>query len=441
MVLSGVKAGVFSTAKLVGTQTEISLAVLLLPVSRTSLWVRVLGMSYDRALMFHRWVAWWAIGGMWTHFALYVAKGGSCILTDNPGSSQMGFVAVIMFTVISVLSLDFFRRRYFELFRSVHWLAGVAFFFVLLHDGTIAAYAGAPVAIYVYDRIRRRQRSRVDWAVTDIKAVGNITQLTLAVPPRAAGTGGIAMLGSNEFTYAAGQYCFINIPAISRFQWHPFSLTSCPSSLRDANPTISVAIKSMGPGTWTHDLLAYAQARVGSSPLVAHVDGPFGALSSRLASYKHVVCVGAGIGATPLVSVVQELVASQACARITFVWTVRGVEDFEWAAAALGAMQTHARQSRSTLLSMHLHVTGAVTAEQDASFPLILQRGRPDLTQALKQVHGAGGSAGSGEAVVPAPDAVGDTVVMACGPAAVIADLHKLCVTLGLPFLHESFLF
>ncbi len=31
------------------------------------------------------------------------------------------------------------------------------------------------------------------------------------------------------FRHAAGQYVFVNVPAVSRWQWHPFSISSAPN--------------------------------------------------------------------------------------------------------------------------------------------------------------------------------------------------------------------
>lgn len=48
----------------------------------------------------------------------------------------------------------------------------------------------------------------------------------------------------------AGQYIFINCPAVSRFEWHPFTLTSCPQL-----DTINLHIRIVGD--WTG---AFAEA-------------------------------------------------------------------------------------------------------------------------------------------------------------------------------------
>ncbi len=56
----------------------------------------------------------------WTHFLLYLIKVGTCTLQET--SYVFGTAAVAAFSLMSLLSLNFVRRRYFELFRSAHWL-------------------------------------------------------------------------------------------------------------------------------------------------------------------------------------------------------------------------------------------------------------------------------------------------------------------------------
>ena len=59
---------------------------------------------------------------------------------------------------------------------------------------------------------------------------------------------------SKPLKYTAGQYMFLHIPVISNFQWHPFSISSAPSS-----QLLTFHIKDMGSGTFTNHLAQLAE--------------------------------------------------------------------------------------------------------------------------------------------------------------------------------------
>ena len=74
VVLAGVSsASLVTTARLAGTTTVIALACLVVPATRTSLLVRVLGVHYDRALIFHKIIALWALMAMVRRSTRWVA--------------------------------------------------------------------------------------------------------------------------------------------------------------------------------------------------------------------------------------------------------------------------------------------------------------------------------------------------------------------------------
>lgn len=80
---------------------------------------------------------------------------------------------------------------------------------------------------------------------------------------------------------------FINIPSISSYQWHPFSLTSSSSADDD---TISVITKCQGQ--WTNELYNMIDAAVASDVdnmmhLPVAVEGPYGPSSIYYQRYAN----------------------------------------------------------------------------------------------------------------------------------------------------------
>jgi predicted ferric reductase len=56
------------------------------------------------------------------------------------------------------------------------------------------------------------------------------------------------------FYYKAGQYCFLNCPLISKYEWHPFTISSCPQQ-----EFMSFHIRCVGD--WSNFIINHKQTR------------------------------------------------------------------------------------------------------------------------------------------------------------------------------------
>ena len=65
---------------------------------------------------------------------------------------------------------------------------------------------------------------------------GGVTELRLRKPES-------CQKGLRTFNGKAGQYCYLNIPDLARFEWHPFSLTSGQASTILSNPVVSSLLR------------------------------------------------------------------------------------------------------------------------------------------------------------------------------------------------------
>ena len=77
------------------------------------------------------------------------------MITADVKHAKVGTVSVALFTGMALLSLNVVRRRFFELFRAVHWLFPLAYLFLVLHTSQVVLYGFAPAILYLYDRVRR----------------------------------------------------------------------------------------------------------------------------------------------------------------------------------------------------------------------------------------------------------------------------------------------
>ena len=125
---------------------------------------------------------------------------------------------------------------------------------------------------------------------------------------------------TSGFDYNAGQHLSICVPSLSIFEWHPFSIATCP---RQPNVTIMVRVA----GDWTKALHKLAKETIEISVLV---EGPNGSPAIDIFSdrYKSFLLFSGGIGITPIQSMCNQLVYDQNkgrrnLQRVRVVWTER----------------------------------------------------------------------------------------------------------------------
>lgn len=115
-----------------------------------------------------------------------------------------------------------------------------------------------------------------------------------------------------------GTFAQIAVPSISKFQWHPFSITSF------SNKELILCIK--GGGDWTNELCHRAcQGNLVST--TCYVDGPYMTSTYNYKNYSHVLMVAGGIGVTPFVSVISDMMHEKhQCRSLTLHWVLRDIE-------------------------------------------------------------------------------------------------------------------
>ncbi|KIJ68528.1 hypothetical protein HYDPIDRAFT_146747 [Hydnomerulius pinastri MD-312] len=240
-----------------------------------------------------------------------------------------------------------------------------------------------------------------------------------------------------SFKYTAGQWLFIQVPEISGFQWHPFTITSAPE-----DPYVSVHIRQVGD--WTHSL----GERLGCGPSVVaamtkaamkgvekdeneyggtrgefveldqtsvslplpqvRIDGPYGAPAEDVFDNEVAVLIGAGIGVTPFASILKHIWYRQkkgdlgSLRRVEFFWVCRDAPSFGWFQSLL--QEVEAAQFDPNFLRINIYLTQKIDenmlwniAVNDAGAdydPLTLLRtrtmfGRPDWKSIYRRIREA----------------------------------------------------
>ncbi|KAL5724531.1 NAD(P)H oxidase (H2O2-forming) [Ranunculus cassubicifolius] len=318
-----------------------------------------------------------------------------------------GVVMVVLMAIAFTLASPWFRRNKLHLPKLLQKLTGfnafwyshhlfiIVYTLFIIHGyylylskewykKTTWMYLVLPLALYGGERLVRALRSSIE-PVRVLKAAaypGNVLALHLSKP--------------HGFKYKSGQYMFVNCAAVSPFEWHPFSITSAPK-----DDYLSVHIRTLGD--WTRHLktvfsevcITYLRSILRINlyigiPMEIYpkvmIDGPYGAPAQDYSKYEVVLLVGLGIGATPMISIVKDMVNNMKArekevlqegtgtkkkgfrtTRAYFYWVTREQNSFDW---FKDIMNEVAEKDDKGAIELHNYCT-SVYEEGDARSALI----------------------------------------------------------------------
>ena len=416
-------------------------ALILLPMLRRGLtWLRrtVVG-SYvplDANIAFHKLVA-------HVMFALSVVHAGAHCLNYTtltvPFSDMLidtkagltGLGLLLVFFVMWICSLEVVRRRgHFELFYITHWGFVVWFALAVFHGPAFGMWVMLPLAGYGVERLLRyRAREEPTQVAHATLLPSRVTHLQLDRPA--------------SFQYRAGQYLFICVPAISRFEWHPFTLTSCP----EEPDHLSLHVRSLG--NWTRALHQFVKQLERPWHISVHLDGPHGAPTEHIFASRYVVLIGAGIGVTPFAAILKSLLYRyhygatdrMALRKIHFYWLNKTQASFEWFAQLLAELE---QADRDHLLDINIYMTSGRTDMASSTLTLAMdllrQKTQSDLVTGLQARTHMGRPDWDDILTTIAEQYAPDKPdVFFCGPPGLAKSLKILCTRHGFGFRKENF--
>ncbi|KAJ1285265.1 hypothetical protein BS78_03G267000 [Paspalum vaginatum] len=345
-----------TTAKGAAETLKLNMAIILLPVCRNTItWLRstraARALPFDDNINFHKTIAAAIVVGIILHAGNHlVCDFPRLINSSNEKYAPLGqyfgetkptyfalvkgvegitgVIMVICMIIAFTLATRWFRRSLvklpkpfdkltgFNAFWYSHHLFIIVYLALIVHGEclylihvwyrkTTWMYLAVPVCLYVGERVLRFFRSG-SYSVRLLKVAiypGNVLTLQMSKPP--------------AFRYKSGQYMFVQCPAVSPFEWHPFSITSAPG-----DDYLSIHVRQLGD--WTRELKRVFAAACeppvgGKSGLLRAdettkktlpkllIDGPYGSPAQDYSKYDVLLLVGLGIGATPFISILKDL--------------------------------------------------------------------------------------------------------------------------------------
>ncbi|KAG0204319.1 hypothetical protein BGX28_003714 [Mortierella sp. GBA30] len=291
-----------------------------------------------------------------------------------------GYWMLLLLGIMSVTAHKKVRERNYEVFWYTHHLAilVMAFYafhgygcFVKTNEGQCRGYDSwhyvvLASLIYLAERTLRYFESHRSIVLSSAVAhPGGAIELNFKQP---------------SLHYRPGQHLYLNIPKLSRYEWHPFTITSSP-----IEQYISLDIRQ--DGDWTEELgrlLGYGpetsrleQAQIVQDlsllPLIK-VDGPYGGPKEDVLNFDHAVLIGTGNGITTFSGILRHIwfrhqeTQSSRLKTLDLYWVSRDVNKLDWF-QSLFSMEKTMELFRTGLIRIHIYFTSS-----KPSRPLMIRR-------------------------------------------------------------------
>ncbi|KAI1825639.1 putative FAD binding protein [Xylaria intraflava] len=465
---------------------------ILLPVCRTLVrWVRpkIRFLPLDENIWFHRQVAYAMLFFTLVHVAAHYVNFYNVEKTQirpqaavqihyTEAGGITGHIMLFCMLLMYTTAHHRIRQQSFETFWYTHhlfipFLLGMYTHAVgcFVRDSTapISPFAGAPFwehclgyegwrwelvagGLYLIERLYREIRALRSTKITRVvRHPYDVVEIQFEKP---------------SFRYKAGQWLFLQMPTVSGYQWHPFTITSCPY-----DPYVSVHVRQVGD--FTRELgdavgAGAAQAKLyesfdpmgmyevalqnGQQMPQLRIDGPYGAPAEDVFDNEIAILIGTGIGVTPWASILKNIWHLRESPnpptrlrRVEFIWVCRDTGSFEWFQTLLSSLEAQSSEAARIpgsngveFLKIHTYLTqkldidttqnivlNSVGAEVDPLTELRSRTnfGRPNFARIFQAMRDGildrtymGGLEGS----------IQNTVgVYFCGPSAAARDIQK----------------
>uniref|UniRef100_A0A8C4L920 NADPH oxidase 5 n=1 Tax=Equus asinus asinus TaxID=83772 RepID=A0A8C4L920_EQUAS len=483
------------------------IAVLML--RRCLTWLRATWLAQvlplDQNIQFHQLMGYVVVGLSLVHtvahvvnFALQAQSDTSpfrfweLLLTTRPGigwvhglASPTGVALLLLLLLMFACSSPCVRRSgYFEVFYWTHLSYLAMWLLLILHGPNFWKWLLVPGILFFLEKAFGLTVSRMAaLSIVEVNLLpSKVTHLLIKRPPL--------------FHYRPGDYLYLNIPTIARYEWHPFTISSAP----EQKDTIWLHIRSQGQ--WTNRLYEFFKAsdpvdcgpkmlsrsltmrRSQRMPQVSemssenhqfcnikcYIDGPYGTSTRRIFASEHAVLIGAGIGITPFASILQSIIhrhqkRKHICPRcqhswmdgvqdedmklhkVDFIWINRDQRSFEWFVSLLTnlEMEQAAETQEDRFLELHMYMTSALGKNDmkaiglQMALDLLAKKEKKDSITGLQTRTQPGRPDWSKVFQKVAAEKKGKVQVFFCGSPALAKVLKGHCEQFSFRFFQENF--
>jgi predicted ferric reductase len=396
---------------------------LVITATRNSVLTWIVGITFDQVLVYHRFIGRLTIALSLIHSIFYIDH---IIERTSDQVTITGLAALGCGIIIALSSVNYFRRKFFNVFFWSHYSFLGFIVGMYLHAPGARPFILSSIVCYGGDKLLQMIWTQLPRKTTVMEKVGdNTAHVQFTKTPIAT------LLGRHK----VGQYVFVNFPELSLNEWHPFSVASASN-----DPHIDLYIRALGDHT--KKIVEYSEkCAAENKPALIRSDGPYGDLSFNYRRYGSLVLVGGGIGITPLISILKDIYSDSGAARknkpshcirqVCLVWVMPRASEASLFLDLLN--QFHENSLSDPLLpslKLSIHITrddGFVTGQQ-------VSYSRPDFDAVMN------------DCIENRAEGSRSILCYACGPERMVhqlwdASTKKNTKHLRCDFYHETFEF
>ncbi len=422
-------------ARTAGAWLNLHGALILVPMCRASWsWVQrrrsARWLPVDQLLGMHRWLGVGiVVAGLIHTIAHMIHVSGLGVQSVHALLlAPIGWTGLLMWLLLLLMVRGIHnRKRRREFFGVSHTLYAGFLLALLWHSEDFWIWFSPSALWFGVDALVRYFWKTRRSALVELRALADgVTRLRFEKP--------------NNLHFNPGDYVWLNFPSLSRWQWHPFTLSAAPESSH-------LAVHVRNNGDWSGALHNLARKRdFDGRGLPVYIDGPYSAPTSGVAHARVAVLIAGGIGVTPFASVLHSLLLrpkgqGRPQQQVYFHWLNRSQKSYEWFVDLLGEAERELGQENFQLF---IHLTSlshnlSNIAMQMAADAYREKVGQDPLTQ-LKAVTASGRPDWRRYFAGLAVKHSGQPVdVYFCGPPALGQELRQLSGQFGFYFHQEQF--
>ena len=391
-----------------GVLITLNIAMILLPITRNSIWISLFSISHYRIKYIHMFIAILSLISIIIKIIIVCLQYNFNYLfipydDDIEGSPLAGTIASLSIIFTSILALPIIRKRFFELFYISHkFLLLVTIVAASTHYILVLYYIIPSLLLYIIDIFCRFLNIK-SAVYSHLKIIGDKTPYIL-----------ITISLNKTVKVLPGSYYFICFQDITPLEWHPLSVIT-----REYD-NLTFCAKDMGENSWTNKLKLFESKKLKNNNIL--IQGPYGHLSIDYKNnrYKYAILIAGGIGITPILSIIEDINTNiskyKHLKKIYLIWIVNNmslVKEFNYI---------------FTLIDKNIfYIDIYCTNKDEINENFVVKYTKPDITSLISEIYNKNGAIKK------------EFCAICCGPENLSIDVMKICTEFNIDICNENF--